>query len=87
LVGTLALVPQIIDAVEQLQPQQQRNHHHDYILVVAARGIMDGRGLVASLALGAAGGYLLVSALWLSMRVVLFKPIKNVYLQQTKLTL
>jgi hypothetical protein len=87
LVGTLALVPQIIDTVEQLQPQQQRNHHHDYILVVAARGIMDGRGLVASLALGAAGGYLLVSALWLPMRVVLFKPIKNVYLQQTKLTL
>jgi NAD(P)H-dependent flavin oxidoreductase YrpB (nitropropane dioxygenase family) len=56
LVGTLALVPQIIDTVEQLQPQQQRNHHHDYILVVAARGIMDCRGLVASRALGAAGG-------------------------------
>ena len=41
MVGTLALVPQIVDAVA--------------IPVIAAGGIMDGRGLVASLALGAAG--------------------------------
>ena len=41
LVGTLALVPQVVDAVG--------------IPVVAAGGISDGRGLVAALALGAAG--------------------------------
>jgi nitronate monooxygenase len=40
-IGTMALVPQIVDAVSQP--------------VVAAGGIADGRGLVASLALGAVG--------------------------------
>lgn len=41
LVGTLALVPQVVDAVD--------------VPVVAAGGIVDGRGLLAALALGAAG--------------------------------
>jgi nitronate monooxygenase len=41
LVGTLALVPQVVDAVG--------------VPVVAAGGIVDGRGLVAALVLGAAG--------------------------------
>jgi nitronate monooxygenase len=41
LVGTIALVPQIVDAVK--------------VPVVAAGGIMDGRGLLAALALGASG--------------------------------
>jgi nitronate monooxygenase len=41
LVGTMALVPQVVDAVG--------------VPVVAAGGISDGRGLVAALALGAAG--------------------------------
>jgi NAD(P)H-dependent flavin oxidoreductase YrpB (nitropropane dioxygenase family) len=41
-IGTLALVPQVVDAVEPLP-------------VVAAGGIGDGRGLVAALALGACG--------------------------------
>lgn len=41
LIGTLALVPQIVDAVK--------------VPVIAAGGIMDGRGLVAAFALGAAG--------------------------------
>ena len=41
LIGTLALVPQVVDAVG--------------VPVVAAGGIVDGRGLVAALALGAAG--------------------------------
>jgi len=40
-VGTLALVPEVVDAVK--------------VPVVAAGGIADGRGLVAALALGAAG--------------------------------
>jgi nitronate monooxygenase len=44
LVGTLALVPQVVDAIQ--------------VPVVAAGGIMDGRGLVAVLALGAAGASL-----------------------------
>ena len=41
LVGTMALIPQVVDNVS--------------IPVVAAGGIMDGRGIVASLALGASG--------------------------------
>jgi nitronate monooxygenase len=41
MVGTLTLVPQVVDAVG--------------VPVVAAGGIMDGRGIVAALALGAAG--------------------------------
>jgi nitronate monooxygenase len=41
LVGTIALVPQVVDAVR--------------IPVVAAGGLADGRGLVAALALGASG--------------------------------
>ena len=41
LVGTLALVPQIVDAVS--------------VPVVAAGGIMDGRGIAAAIALGAQG--------------------------------
>lgn len=41
LVGTLALVPQVVDAVR--------------VPVVASGGIMDGRGVAAALALGAAG--------------------------------
>lgn len=41
-IGTMALVPQVVDAVHPLP-------------VVAAGGIGDGRGLVASLALGAVG--------------------------------
>ena len=41
LIGTMALVPQIVDAVD--------------IPVIAAGGIMDARGVVASLALGACG--------------------------------
>jgi nitronate monooxygenase len=40
-IGTLTLVPQVVDAVS--------------VPVIAAGGIADGRGLVASLALGAAG--------------------------------
>lgn len=40
-IGTLALVPQVVDAVE--------------VPVVATGGIMDGRGIVAALALGAQG--------------------------------
>lgn len=40
-VGTMALVPQIVDAVQ--------------VPVVAAGGIADGRGLIAALALGASG--------------------------------
>jgi nitronate monooxygenase len=47
MLGTLALVPQVVDAISSSSSSS--------IPVVAAGGIMDGRGLVASLALGAAG--------------------------------
>ncbi len=41
LIGTIALVPQVVDAVS--------------VPVIAAGGVMDARGIVASLALGASG--------------------------------
>lgn len=44
MIGTLALVPQIVDAVS--------------VAVIASGGIMDGRGIVASRVLGAAGAQL-----------------------------
>jgi nitronate monooxygenase len=44
MIGTIALVPQIVDAVK--------------VPVVASGGIMDGRGIAAALALGAAGAQL-----------------------------
>ena len=44
LVGTMALVPQVVDAVD--------------VPVVATGGIVDGRGVAAALALGAAGAQL-----------------------------
>jgi nitronate monooxygenase len=47
MIGTFALVPQVVDAISSTSSS--------FIPVVAAGGIMDGRGLVASLALGAAG--------------------------------
>jgi nitronate monooxygenase len=48
LIGTMALVPQIVDALKK--EIQARS-----IPVVAAGGIADGRGLLAALALGASG--------------------------------
>ena len=49
MVGTLALVPQVVDAISSFASTDSS------IPVVAAGGVMDGRGLVASVALGAAG--------------------------------
>jgi NAD(P)H-dependent flavin oxidoreductase YrpB (nitropropane dioxygenase family) len=45
-IGTMSLVPQIVDAVKAQAP---------HIPVLAAGGIMDGRGLAAALALGGEG--------------------------------
>jgi nitronate monooxygenase len=47
LIGTMALVPQVVDALKK--------EGKDEIPVVAAGGIADGRGLLAALALGASG--------------------------------
>lgn len=52
MIGTLALVPQVVDAISSFASTDSS------IPVVAAGGIMDGRGLVASLGLGAAGVHL-----------------------------
>merc|ERR1719215_1437219 len=57
-IATMPLVPQIVDAC--------RGHKSFFggdVLVVAAGGIYDGRGLAASLALGAAG-------VWVGARVM-----------------
>jgi nitronate monooxygenase len=48
LIGTMALVPQIVDALKKEIKDRS-------IPVIAAGGIADGRGLVAALALGASG--------------------------------
>ncbi len=45
-IGTMSLIPQVVDAVKAQAPR---------IPVLAAGGIMDGRGLAAALALGAEG--------------------------------
>lgn len=50
LIGTFVLVPQVVDAINKFNKE-----NHTKILVIAAGGIMDGRGLVASLSLGASG--------------------------------
>jgi len=48
LIGTMALVPQIVDALK-IEIKDR------FTPVIAAGGIADGRGLVAALALGASG--------------------------------
>ena len=45
-IGTLSLVPQVVDAVKDKAP---------HVPILAAGGIMDGRGLAAALSLGAEG--------------------------------
>merc|ERR1719482_1237303 len=49
-IGTMALIPQIVDVCKG-----KKNFFGGNIIPVAAGGIFDGRGLAASLALGAAG--------------------------------
>merc|ERR1712070_1298175 len=49
-IGTMALIPQIVDVCKG-----KKNYFGGNIIPVAAGGIYDGRGLAASLALGAAG--------------------------------
>jgi len=51
-IATLPLIPQVVDAV-----RGHKNYFGSDVLVVAAGGIYDGRGLAASLALGAAGAW------------------------------
>lgn len=55
-VGTISLVPQVVDAVD--------------VPVIAGGGLADGRGLVASLALGAAG-------MWLGTRFIVTKEARG----------
>jgi nitronate monooxygenase len=56
LIGTMTLVPQIVDALSGIEDKIQGEKEEAYnIPVIAAGGIADGRGLVAALALGAQG--------------------------------
>lgn len=55
-VGTISLVPQVVDAVD--------------VPVIAGGGLADGRGLIASLALGAAG-------MWLGTRFIVTKEARG----------
>jgi nitronate monooxygenase len=56
LIGTMTLVPQIVDALSGIDAKIQGEKEEAYnIPVIAAGGIADGRGLVAALALGAQG--------------------------------
>ena len=56
LIGTMTLVPQIVDALSGIEDKIQGEKDEAYnIPVIAAGGIADGRGLVAALALGAQG--------------------------------
>ncbi len=51
LIGTMVLVPQVIDALSS----PSSGFSSSNIPVIAAGGIVDGRGLIASLSLGASG--------------------------------
>ena len=56
LIGTMTLVPQIVDALREIDGKGQGEKDEAYnIPIIAAGGIADGRGLVAALALGAQG--------------------------------
>ncbi|MDR4491619.1 MAG: nitronate monooxygenase [Candidatus Nitrosocosmicus sp.] len=48
LIGTMALVPQVADALQKIQKDKK-------VMTIAAGGIIDGRGVVAALCLGASG--------------------------------
>lgn len=48
LIGTMVLVPQVVDALQKRQNDKK-------IMTIAGGGIIDGRGLVAALCLGASG--------------------------------
>jgi nitronate monooxygenase len=59
-IGTMTLVPQVVDALTGMEEKEERKQEGQFdnkknILVIAAGGIADGRGLVAALALGADG--------------------------------
>ncbi len=53
LIGTMTLVPQIVDALRNTNEINKTNV--SIVPIVAAGGIADGRGLVAAIALGASG--------------------------------
>lgn len=76
LIGTMALVPQVVDALKKEGIKD--------VPVVAAGGIADGRGLLAALALGASG--ILIGTRFLVARESgHFKHIKNAYFLPRKL--
>ncbi|MFC1823717.1 NAD(P)H-dependent flavin oxidoreductase [Thermodesulfobacteriota bacterium] len=66
-IGTLSLIPQVVDAVKEQAPD---------VPVLAAGGIMDGRGLAAALSLGAEGIW--TGTIWqISLEHDLWMPMKQ----------
>jgi NAD(P)H-dependent flavin oxidoreductase YrpB (nitropropane dioxygenase family) len=73
-IGTFSLVPQVVDAVRAIAPD---------IPVMAAGGIMDGRGLAAALSLGADGIW--TGTIWqTSLEHHLKMPMKQMILDGTQ---
>ena len=85
------MTSQVVDALKRIEEKEERKQEEQInnkknIPVIAASGIVDGRGLVTALALGADG--LIIRTRFLAAREVgSFKRIKIVHLQPKNLIL
>jgi nitronate monooxygenase len=75
LIGTMALVTQVIDA---LSSHSSGFSSSNIPVIAAGGGIVDGRGLIASLSLGASG-VMIGTRFLLAKEIICFNPIRTAY--------